>query len=256
MDIVICSKNPDLRARAESAYLAQAARPCRFIGIDNSDGKLSLAQAYNTGIAQSESDLIVFSHEDVLMLTPGWDEIIRTIFSTHADLGALGVAGSRYLDATGTWWNYGRTVTCGHVIHHQKDRFWLSDFGDCPEPSMPAAVLDGLFLAVSRKTLEATRIQFDTHIPGFHFYDLALSAQFIRAKRVNRVARDILLLHDSIGETNAGWEQNRQLFIQRYADLLPLQSPDFTGTPKTPEPIIHYPITAPEELAFLNSLYR
>ena len=82
-------------------------------------------------------------------------------------------------------------------------------------------LLDGVFIAARRDLLSA--IQFDTAIPGFHYYDVDLSYRaYLSGARV-AVASDLTLFHKSKGSYDQNWFQSKEYFARKF--------PQLNGTP-------------------------
>ena len=69
------------------------------------NGEYSLTELYNRGIKESQNDIVVFCHDDIILTKNGWARKILKQFQKNTEYGILGVAGSNYLSETGRWWD-------------------------------------------------------------------------------------------------------------------------------------------------------
>jgi hypothetical protein len=83
-------------------------------------------------------------------------------------------------------------------------------------------VVDGLFIAVHKERIKKP---FNEEFNGFHFYDIPFCFEnHLEGVKVG-VITNIRMTHKSIGETNQQWEENRQIFQEKYQNNLPLKLP-------------------------------
>jgi hypothetical protein len=107
----------------------------------------------------------------------------------------------------------------GIVKHTNGKKTWENRYsGSFPKQIIQTVNVDGLFIAAHRKRIKH---EFDTTIPGFHFYDLDFSfGNHIQGVKVG-VTTDIRVIHKGLGETDQQWETNKQTFIEKFKDHLP-----------------------------------
>ncbi len=67
------------------------------------NGEKSLAQVYNEILKESETDIIVFCHDDIYFDTNSWYSKITKHFE-KTDYGIIGMAGTTSMPASGKWW--------------------------------------------------------------------------------------------------------------------------------------------------------
>lgn len=140
----------------------------------------SAGLAYNTGMANSKNDLIVFIHQDVY-LPEHWDirlsEIVNSLENIDKNWGVLGVFGIS-LD--------GRPV--GHVYSNGLNRIL-----GVPGPSIPAQSLDEMVLVFRR----SSKLLFDSALPHFHLYGTDICLESKRRGLSNYVISNFCV-HNSI----------------------------------------------------------
>ena len=224
VDLIICSRNPRLLEICLANAKKTAFKEFNPIIIQNNPRKFSLTEAYNLGIQQSKSEILVFMHEDVWLLSKNWDEMLRKIFSGTANLGVVGVAGTNYLDEIAQWYIYGANHCRGAVMHSDGQRIWVNDFGGDPqEPIAPVVVVDGVFMACRKEVILKNNLYFSEAFNHFHFYDISWSAAVFRCGFSNVVTREIQLLHLGLGDLDENWDIERKKFVEKFRLDFPLK---------------------------------
>ena len=90
--VIICSIEAAKFARVSERYKTLlAGHPFEIIGIHDAR---SLAEGYNRGIDQSDGDILVFSHDDVLILDSGFADKIVDRLARFDLLGFVGTTGN------------------------------------------------------------------------------------------------------------------------------------------------------------------
>jgi GT2 family glycosyltransferase/predicted transport protein len=185
------------------------------------NGEKSLAQVYNEILKESETDIIVFCHDDIYFDTNSWYSKITKHFE-KTDYGIIGMAGTTSMPASGKWWEDRRKMI-GIVNHESGGKKWESKYSESIGSSVtPVIVLDGVFIAVSKSRIKKN---FNEEFEGFHFYDIPFCFEnFMEGVKIG-VITNIRITHKSIGATNDQWEKNRQLFETKYSQNLPVKIP-------------------------------
>src|SRR5271169_16128 len=147
------------------------------IFFNNSRG---LSACYNDAIreANDAEEILVFVHDDVLIVDFFWMEKIHSGF-TKFDI--LGLAGNRrrvprqpswaFVDDKFTWDNI--TNLSGIVGHGHRFPCHLSKYGP---PWQECKLLDGVLLVTKKGTVAKEHISFDERF-DFHFYDVDFCRQ-------------------------------------------------------------------------------
>ncbi len=204
----------------------------------------SLAEGYNRGFRYSESETLIFCHDDIRFLVPESKAIIQQDLETN---DIVGVAGTTKL-VTGQWHSAGQPYTHGQVIHSGyasgKPIYQLCVFALDKEAAVIQQIhaLDGLFLALNRNVMD--HVQFDEQLfDGFHLYDLDFTyAAYLKGFKL-AVDYRLQLLHHSTGTFDRQWRRYADLFHQKYAGSLGRRAPDASMklrqmTSETIEPLI------------------
>ena len=122
----------------------------------------SAAKAYNSAIDQSRNDLIIFLHQDVILLEPWLEQL-------HISLAKLKASDP----------NWG-VIGCGGMGHDGRGRGHLYSMGlgvignTFPNP-LPVRTLDEIVLILRK----SSGLRFDDTLPHFHLYgtDICLRAE-------------------------------------------------------------------------------
>jgi tetratricopeptide (TPR) repeat protein/GT2 family glycosyltransferase len=198
ISIIICSIDPR-KFEAITAHYAHllAGERHEIIGIH--DAK-SLCEGYNRGARRAAGNIIVFSHDDIEILTPDFALRLKRHLASHHVVGACGA--SRLV--SGYWMGVSWPYMHGLVAHHYpedlddqekagKFRVMVLDtLGDDATGLMQ--VLDGMFIAARREVVE--RCPFDEErFDGFHMYDLDFTFSAYLAGYDVAVFRDITMVH-------------------------------------------------------------
>jgi hypothetical protein len=185
------------------------------------NGEKSLSEIYNEIISESKTDMVVLCHDDIYFDTSSWYYKLKSHFE-NSDYGILGVAGTTEMPTSGQWWEVRRKMI-GIVNHESGGKKWTSKYSeDLGKSIRETVIVDGVFIALSK-----TRIKhnFDEEFKGFHFYDIGFCFKNqIEGVKVG-VISNIRITHKSIGQTNQQWEENKNLFSQKYSEILPVKIP-------------------------------
>jgi Glycosyltransferase like family len=215
ISVVICSINPVKFQAIVANYKALMGDEIyEVVGIHDAS---SLCEGYNRGAAKAKGDLIIFCHDDIEILNP---EFTLRLKRHLEEVDIVGVAGTQKL-IHGSWYIAGPPYIAGQVAHLNQDgSYRVEIFGSHPAGYIDGIqALDGLFFAVRREVLEKIRFDEET-FDGFHFYDLDFTfCAYLQGFRL-RVANDIHLIHASVGNTDAAWQEYMQRFVVKYAEHL------------------------------------
>ncbi len=190
----------------------------RKIFYENSRG---LGACYNEAIdtAENEEEILVFVHDDVFLADFFWlDKLVYGF--TQFDV--LGLAGNKrrvsgqpawaFIDDRFTWDDFANLS--GVVGHGKGFPCELSIYG----PTMQKLkLLDGVLLAVRKKTLTRNDIRFDEQF-RFHFYDMDICRQF-EAKNVSMGAIPLGVIHASGGAFGGpDWRDGYRTYLEKWRD--------------------------------------
>ena len=179
----------------------------------------SLTKCYNRGLKQAKYDIVVFCHDDITIDTKQWGKKLVKLYDKNPEYGVLGVAGSKYMAETGMWWEK-RKKMFGRVKHTSGGKTWLSAYSpDINNDLEEVLVVDGVFFSCHKGRIKK---EFDESVEGFHFYDVTFAFDnHLEGIKVG-VHTNIRINHQSVGQTNEQWEENRKVFAENYKDKLPI----------------------------------
>jgi hypothetical protein len=216
VSVVICSIDAAKFARVTANYRSlYGERELEIVGIHDAR---SLAEGYNRGIARSRGEVLILSHDDIEILTS--DFAVR-IDRHLGEFDLIGVAGTTRL-VTGKWESAGDPYAFLLISAPVPDSTGyvtvLRGGGPLVVPQIQA--LDGVFMAMRRDV--AVSVPFDEALfDHFHLYDLDFSFRAYQAGFALAVCRDIVLIHQSIGNFDAVWVKYRRRFEAKHRALLP-----------------------------------
>lgn len=150
------------------------------VKLDCYRGAVSASEAYNKGIDDTSSDIIVFAHQDVFF-PDGWDEWLqRAVGAIEAIDPQWAVIGSWGIGDSGQY--------SGHAWSSGLSRRLGARFGQPVE----TACIDEFVIILRR----GSGLRFDEALPGFHLYaaDIVLSA---RALGMKSYVANIPAIHNS-----------------------------------------------------------
>ncbi len=180
----------------------------------------SIAEGYNRGIRQADGDIVVFCHDDIVLLNNNLAEILLEDLE-QCDI--VGVAGTSRL-IEGLWISAGHPFVHGQVAHDGQradTKYQLCVYGLGRDDAIVRGIqaLDGLFVAAKRRVLK--KIRFDeNNFDGFHLYDLDFTYSAFLEKFQIIIDHRIHILHHSPGIFDNDWQRYRQRFNQKFAHVL------------------------------------
>lgn len=183
------------------------------------NNQYSLSEVYNKGISESIYDIIVCCHNDI-KLEKNWGKKLIEDFDNNPNFGIIGKAGSCYFSDNGIFWDKMSTTMVGQVYHHPPgQKKWLSRY--CPKLPflIPVVTIDGLFMSFNKTKIKH---KYDEDFKGFHFYDHGFCLpNYLDDVKIG-VTSSFEITHESIGKPNEEFFKTRELFVEKYKSVLPL----------------------------------
>lgn len=197
-----------------------ASYPCDLrLFPHNSQG---LPAVYNEAVAtaQPHTELFIFLHDDLWLPDLFW---LESVAAGLAHFDVIGIVGNRR--------HYPRQLSCAFAgssrefdsPQHLSGRIgigrdpypeFISCYGDTPAQ---CALLDGLFLAVRRRTLETANLRFDERFL-FHCYDMDFCRQ-ASAHGLRLGTWPISVVHGSKGEVGSlAWQRDYAAYLEKYGE--------------------------------------
>lgn len=218
LTVIYCTKETNSKHREHLIKTSGLHKHLEVIEIIN-NGE-SLTKSYNRGLKQAKNQYVVFCHDDISIETKQWAKKLIKQFESNPSFGIIGVAGSKYLNETGKWWSNKDTMY-GRVKHTQNGKTWLSAYSSEQGLELePVLNIDGVWFAINKNVIKE---DFDESVEGFHFYDVDFSFRNHLAGCCVGVTTKIRINHHSVGETNGEWERNRDIFANKFKDILPIK---------------------------------
>ena len=193
-------------------------------------GQKSIFDAYDTGIDDLNADIddiIILCHDDIEILTDPkvFTQLLKESLS-KSNTGFVGIAGTRVFTESGVWWDSAQWKAGSHsgYVHHGKDIHSMKEthFG----PISKVVVMDGVFLAATKRTLRSIQLSKPQAFEGdCDFYDIFYTFQ-TNLKGKNNYTLPIHIRHESVGELAGrdSWHKNREAFCRMMTKHLPARS--------------------------------
>lgn len=192
VSFVICSVEPTRLALArESIGDAFDGTPWELVHV--ADAR-SLAEGYERGRAKARGDVIVFCHDDIVLVA---DHFRARLLDALQRADVVGVAGATKVTGPAWFWS-GPPHIHSWVAHLSGARLMAGIASAAPAFVADAQALDGVFIATHRETAE--RVRFDpVAFDAWHGYDVDFSYRAHLAGLRVAIAQDLLLVHRSTG---------------------------------------------------------
>lgn len=221
VSLIICSRTADLSKQLRDNIEITIGCAYEFIVIDNSHNTYNIFEAYNLGVSRSKGDVLCFLHDDVYFHTIGWGNNVKKHF-TNPEMGAIGIAGTRYVTKTaGSWWA-GGLIDQNLCFNENSTLKKVTKYSDGKvENAKEVVVMDGVWLCIRKALFE--KIRFDEgNFNGFHFYDIDICMQIYITGYKLMVIFDVLIEHNSPGQNNVQWMKNAKIFKEKWIKHLPI----------------------------------
>jgi Glycosyltransferase like family len=211
ISIVICSVDQrKFRAIADNYLRLLGDEPFEIIGVHDAR---SMCEGYNRGLRRATGDPVIFCHDDIEILAADFKDRLKGHLR-HYDL--IGVAGTTKLIKP-RWPVAGPPYIYGQIAHVNaaENCFDVYIFGTPTRAVSGIQALDGIFLATTRRVLEAVSFDEQT-FTDFHLYDLDFSfTAYLRGFRLG-VCNDLPLIHTSPGHYGDEWGRQAMRFYEKY----------------------------------------
>lgn len=227
ISIIICSRRTTIPDYLSINIKKTIGCEFELIVIDNSENKYSIFEAYNMGIEKSKGEYLCFFHDDILIHTNDWGQIVQAIFNNKKEIGLIGVAGSKTKSKMpSAWWNCPQKNIVVNIIQHTFDnKIEKQTVGFNHDNTFEeVVVIDGVFM-VMRKI---DSIIFSKKMNGYHNYDLNISFEYnINGFKIV-VINEVLIEHFSQGNIDDSWYASTFKIHSLYNKYLPLKAEAIT----------------------------
>jgi GT2 family glycosyltransferase len=214
ISIIICSIDAAKFAAVSRMYADVLGKePYEIIKIPDAR---SLAEGYNRGLAKSKGDIVIFSHDDIHILTRD----LAARLKRHMDnYDCIGVAGTTRMVGP-TWVGAGHPYIFGQVAYPRPDNAFGICIFNIPKRIIDhIQAMDGLFIVFRREVISS--VKWDEQIfDGFHCYDVDCTFRAYLAGYKLAVVNDIPMIHASGGNFDAAFAHYAQLFMNKHSRQL------------------------------------
>lgn len=224
ISIIICSVNSSRLNSLKENITATIGLPHEIIAIDNSNGQYGICAAYNLGEKKSRFPLLCFMHEDVIIETQNWGQLVCKHLSDRA-VGLIGVAGGDAKSLVPSSWSIPVYSNEINIIQHYKDRNQepkeVTTTRNQPKTEFSeVVVLDGVWLCTRKDVFQQNRFD-EKMLRGFHGYDIDYSLQVGTLYKL-LVIFDITLHHYSEGNPGKEWLDASIAISRKWKNHLPV----------------------------------
>lgn len=211
VSVIICSITPAKYERVTSNYARLLAGiDHEIVGIHDAR---SLAEGYNRGVRKARGEILVFSHDDIEIVSP---DFAAKLVNRLSDFALIGVAGTDRV-CGGSWIDAGWPNVYGQIGVPERGgsgivvtAYHLS--GSCASPMQ---ALDGVFFACRRPLAEKTPFDERT-FDDWHLYDLDFTYTAASAGFALAVVNEILIVHQSVGKFSDTWLDHARRFMAKH----------------------------------------
>lgn len=240
ISVVICSINKQLANQVQQNIAETIGVTWEPIIIDNTVNASGITAVYNHGASIAKYDLLCFVHEDVLFTTQNWGRILIDSFTNDAELGLIGLAGSKYKSKLPSGWFSGiNAIDCCNITHLDKyDVRQIMHYNpDENKRLQEVVVLDGVLLVCPKKVWQEVKFD-DQLLKGFHLYDIDFSFRVSEKYKVG-ISYAITLIHLTQGGSFGNeWLNYTLLWHQKMKSKLPAITQDCLLSNKKVDKII------------------
>ena len=139
------------------------------------DGAMSMTEAYQKGMEQSDAKYKIYIHQDVWILQKNFLSVMVEAFRENPQLGLLGVVGSKNIPNNGVWWDGEKIGSiCDNHFSDLKMRAFLYERSN--KKVIEAAAVDGLIMMTQYDVPWRVDLLND-----WHFYDISQCMEFKKA---------------------------------------------------------------------------
>jgi hypothetical protein len=209
--VVVCSIDAGKFERVGASYArAFGGAPWELIGIHDAR---SLAEGYVRGFARARGEAIVFSHDDIDVLSA---DLGGSVARALEAVDVAGVVGTTRLTGPAHAWA-GKGYSRGRIAEPAKGCGGLQLVVYNPAPGVTPGLeaIDGVFMAARREAVAAIGFDAET-FDGFHLYDIDFSYRAHLSGRKVGITSEIVLRHDSEGGFDAKWEEYARRFVTKF----------------------------------------
>ena len=216
ISVLICSIDAAKYERVTANYAQLlSGHPHEIIGIHDAR---SLAEGYNRAVRASTGEVLIFSHDDVEIVS---GDLATAIARATVTLDVIGVVGTSKV-MSGYWPAAGHPFLHGWLAQPAPGGhcFYVGVFGVDGPLTKGIQGLDGMFFVAKRAVAEEVPFDEDT-FDGFHGYDLDFSFAAHLAGFSVGTSAEIAVIHASGGTFGEEWQRYANRFAEKHRDRFP-----------------------------------
>jgi hypothetical protein len=211
ISVVVCSRDGGRFERVNAEFeRALVGQDWEMIRIADATG---MAEGYNRGVRLARGEILIFSHDDVEILT---DELGKRVRGHLGKVDLIGPVGTSLMRHP-MWHGMGPPYLYGQIAHVHENGFEVAIYSTPTRLVENIEALDGVFLACRREVAE--KVGFDERFEGFHLYDLDFSYSAKKSGYRVGVACDIPIVHHSRGSYDAEWVAAAAKFMEKFPEV-------------------------------------
>ena len=221
ISVIVCSIKPQFLEQLKLNIKKTIGVAYELLAYDNREGRRGICEVYNELAKCVRYEIICFAHEDILFETHGWGKILLNTISNN-NIGAVGVAGSKYKSAfLSGWYTGNKKFDCANISHKFSNRVEKIYLASVEEAKTEEVVChDGVFICCKKELWQLVLFD-EVNLKGFHFYDIDFS---LRAAKIFNVAvtYEIDIIHVTEGgDFGNDWIETAINYHQFRRSLLP-----------------------------------
>lgn len=222
ISVLICSVKPELLKKVQENINDSIGVPFEILHFDNRVSNFGICKVYNDLATKAKFPYLCFLHEDVIFKTNNWGRKLISEFHEDADIGLIGIAGSKYKsDYFSGWYSGVKELDCGNYFHQYpsgSEHVFLSPTDT--KNSEEVICIDGVMMCCKREAWQQNLFD-EELLKGFHFYDIDFSLRVAHQYKV-MVTFDIDLIHITTGgDYSNNWVETAILFHEKKKGKLP-----------------------------------
>lgn len=176
----------------------------------------SMTAGYQQAMEASNAKYKIYLHQDVFVINPTLLQDLLDLFIAHPEIGMIGLAGSTRFDAEQPiWWNDLLTLYGTCYTRVEEGKIIRKYFGEVTNGTyVKVAAVDGLFMATQYDVPWRSDL-----FPGWHFYDVSQSREFINAgyQVIVPHQEEPWVIHDcGVKRLDESYYENMEIFKQNY----------------------------------------
>jgi hypothetical protein len=218
ISIIICSVNQEYLKQISENIASTIGVTHEIIGFDNREKKWGICKVYNHCAERAIYPFLCFIHEDMLLSTKKWGELLINFYNSTDRCGVIGFAGGKYVSRNHIDWEVSNNlsrISCRR--YNNNDTITLKkNFINAFEE---AIIIDGMFIFVSKHIWKEVKFDQQT-FSEFHLYDSDFSFG-VSQNYNNYVCGVIDNTHYCVPKFNSSFCHGLLLFHSKWKDKLP-----------------------------------